>query len=123
MANLTKEMAWEVVQTGAQFRAEVLDQPRFKVGQVVRALNMNPDSHTRLPRYIRGKAGTVEQVHGGFVFADSRGRAAGDDSQHLYSVRFSAVELWGASASPGDSVNITLWESYMEPVTTRERPQ
>ena len=29
--------------------------PRFKVGQRVRARNINPTGHTRLPRYARGK--------------------------------------------------------------------
>jgi nitrile hydratase len=123
MANLTKEMAWTVFQTGAQFRADAPDKPRFKVGDTVRALNINPEGHTRLPRYIRDKVGTVEQLHGVFVFADTRGRGLGDDPQHLYSVRFSATELWGADASPKDSLSITLWESYIEPVTMTESAQ
>jgi hypothetical protein len=29
--------------------------PRFEVGAIVRARNINPSGHTRLPRYARGK--------------------------------------------------------------------
>ena len=32
---------------------------RFQVGQRVRARNMNPVGHTRLPRYVRGKTGSI----------------------------------------------------------------
>src|SRR5262249_12520592 len=38
--------------------------PRFQIGQHVRAQNINPVTHTRLPRYVRGKAGTIERDRG-----------------------------------------------------------
>ena len=40
----------------------------FKVGDRVRAKNMHPTTHTRLPRYVRGRVGVVERVHGCHVF-------------------------------------------------------
>ena len=36
---------------------------RFKVGDRVRAKNIHPTTHTRLPRYARGHVGAVERVH------------------------------------------------------------
>jgi nitrile hydratase len=36
--------------------------------------------------------------------------------EHLYGVRFSARELWGADRSAGDGVRIDLWEPYLEVV-------
>lgn len=123
MVNLTKEVAWTAVQTGARFRADVLVEPRFKLGDNVRALNIHPEGYTRLPRYVRDKVGIVERAHGGFVFADTVGRSAGDDPQHLYGVRFSAAELWGPDASPKDAVSITLWESHLEPAAVTEEVQ
>ena len=33
--------------------------PLFQVGQRVRARNINPVGHTRLPRYARGKTGQI----------------------------------------------------------------
>jgi len=89
--------------------------PRFHAGQSVRALNMHPAGHTRLPRYARGKQGTVDRDHGVFVFPDTNARFLGEKPQHVYSVRFAACELWGGQASPRDSVYLDLWDDYLEP--------
>ncbi len=88
----------------------------FRPGQRVRARNINPPTHTRLPRYARGKNGVVERDYGIFVFADSNASFLGEKPQHLYSVRFAARELWGEQAKPKDSVYIDMWDDYLEPV-------
>lgn len=90
--------------------------PRFQVGQPVRARNINPVTHTRLPRYARGRAGTIHRDHGVFAFMDTSAYGLGDKPQHLYSVRFSAHELWGEQAAPQDSVYVDLYDDYLEPV-------
>ena len=91
------------------------DRPRsFAVGDIVRARTIHPAGHTRLPRYARGKVGEIVLVHGTHVFPDSSAHGMGDDPQWLYTVRFSARELWGRE-SP-DHIHIDLWESYLEPV-------
>jgi nitrile hydratase subunit beta len=95
-------------------RPEAEAKARFEVGQDVRARNMNPVGHTRLPRYARGKAGTIVRHHGVFVFPDTNAHFLGEQPQHLYSVRFAARELWGDGASPRDSVYIDMWDSYLE---------
>ena len=89
--------------------------PTFKVGQRVRARNINPPGHTRLPRYARGKSGTVDRDHGVYVFPDTNAHFLGEKPQHVYSVRFAARELWGEQAAPRDSVYIDLWDNYLEP--------
>ena len=89
--------------------------PRFKAGQQVRARNLNPVGHTRLPRYARGKVGTIHRDHGVFVFPDTRAHFRGDNPQHVYSVRFAARELWGAQASEKDSVYLDMWDDYLDP--------
>lgn len=89
--------------------------PRFAVGQTVRARNMHPTGHTRLPRYVRGRTGTVEAVHGGFVLPDSNAHGGGESPQRLYTVVFAGRELWGEAADPALSVSIDAWESYLEP--------
>jgi len=89
--------------------------PRFQTGQRVRARNMNPVTHTRLPRYTRGKIGTIERDHGVFVFEDTQVQQLGEKPQHVYSVRFTARELWGEQASRHDSVYIDMWDDYLEP--------
>jgi len=89
--------------------------PRFQVSQRVRARNINPVGHTRLPRYARGKVGTIERDHGVFVFPDTNAAFVGENPQHVYSVRFAARELWGEQGGPRDAVNLDLWDDYLEP--------
>jgi nitrile hydratase beta subunit len=88
--------------------------PRFAVGDRVRARNRHPPGHTREPRYVRGRVGVIHEHYGAHVFPDlsAAGRREG---RHLYSVRFTARELWGEPARNG-AVYADLWEDYLEPV-------
>jgi len=97
-------------------RDDVRIRPRFRVGQRVRARNINPIGHTRLPRYIRGHRGTIVADHGVFDFqdTDAEGYTLPDRPQHVYTVRFTARELWGDDAHPRDTVHAELWEDYLE---------
>jgi nitrile hydratase beta subunit len=88
---------------------------RFKPGDPVRARNINPATHTRLPRYVRGKRGTIEAVRGVHVFPDAAATGAGDDPQWLYAVVFSGRELWGDEADPALSVSVEAFEPYLLP--------
>jgi nitrile hydratase subunit beta len=90
--------------------------PHFEVGQSVRARNINPTGHTRLPRYARGKVGAITRDHGVYTFPDTNAHFQGEKRQHVYSVRFTARELWGEGASPMDSVHLDLWDDYLERV-------
>ena len=90
--------------------------PSFKVGELIRARNINPSGHTRLPRYVRGKLGEIASDHDIFQFADSLAHGGGKQPQHLYSVKFTAQELWGRIAKQQDSLYIDLWEDYLEPL-------
>jgi nitrile hydratase len=93
-----------------------VDAPaRFMAGDRVRTKNFNPTGHTRLPRYARGKNGVVEAVRDGFVFPDTNAHGAGESPQRVYTVAFSAAELWGEGADPTLTVSIDAWESYLEP--------
>ena len=88
----------------------------FGPGDRVRTRTMNPVTHTRLPRYVRGHVGTVTHVHGCHVFPDANARGLGPDPQWLYTVRFDARELWGAEADPMVTVSTDAFEPYLEPV-------
>jgi nitrile hydratase subunit beta len=103
-----------MVSRGVPASRDVSVSPRFKAGQQVRARNINPQGHTRLPRYPRGKIGTIERDHGVFVFPDTNAHFLGEKPQHVYSVRFAARELWGPQASARDAVYVDLWEDYLE---------
>jgi nitrile hydratase subunit beta len=89
-------------------------RPLFNVRQRVRARNINPTGHTRLPRYVRGKTGVIVRDHGVYLFPDTNAHSQGEKRQHVYSVRFMATELWGEAASPRDSVHLDLWDDYLE---------
>ena len=90
---------------------------RFVVNEGVRARNLNPRGHNRLPRYARGRLGTVVEDYGVYALQDSdeNGRLPLDTPQHVYSVRFEAKELWGERAGARDAVYVDLWEEYLEP--------
>lgn len=93
---------------------EATAPPLFQPGDRVRARNLHPAGHTRLPRYVRGRTGVVERLHGAHVFPDSHAHGHGEDPRQLYSVRFTARELWGPDADPRGSVSLDLWEPYLE---------
>jgi nitrile hydratase len=112
---LTAEKVSSILRSGAGAKRDVPAAARFRVGQQVRARNMHPAGHTRLPRYARGKSGTIHLDHGVYVFPDTNAHFQGEKPQHVYSVRFAARELWGEQASPRDAVYVDLWDGHLEP--------
>ncbi len=89
-------------------------RPRFAIGDRVRARNMHPTGHTRLPRYARGKTGTIVIDHGVYVFPETSAHGKGENRQHVYAVRITARELWGDAASARDSVHLDLFDAYLD---------
>jgi nitrile hydratase subunit beta len=87
---------------------------RFKPGERVRAKNIHPATHTRLPRYVRGHIGTVELVHGCHVFPDTAAIGQGENPQWLYTVVFDSRELWGPDADATIKVSVDAFEPYLE---------
>lgn len=90
--------------------------PAFKPGDQVRTRNMNPATHNRLPRYAKGKLGVVETIQGGFVFPDDNAHGKGENPEWVYTVVFTAPEIWGEDADPHQTLSIDAWESYLERV-------
>ena len=90
------------------------NEPLFAAGERVRARNIHPLGHTRLPRYARGRTGLIEAHRGSFVFPDTNARGRGENPQHCYTVRFEGTELWGADSDPTLSGSIDAFEPYLE---------
>jgi nitrile hydratase beta subunit len=111
---LTAAMSDRFVSRGIASAQDPKVAPHFKVGQRVRARLINPVGHTRLPRYARGKMGTVARDHGVYLFPDTNAHFLGEKRQHVYSVRFAARELWGPAASERDFVHLDMWDDYLE---------
>ena len=105
----------QAVHTRSPSNRESGISPRFQVGDSIIVRNVHPQRHTRLPRYVRGKRGSIARFHGIHDFHDvlPEGESAGP--QPVYSVRFEANELWGESAEANGIVNIDMWESYLNP--------
>jgi nitrile hydratase beta subunit len=112
---LTADKVAALTARGSPASRDALVSPRFQPGQRVRARNIQPRGHTRLPRYVRAKLGTIDRNHGVFVFPDTNAHFQGERPQHVYSVRFRAIELWGEEAPRKDAVYVDLWDEYLEP--------
>lgn len=104
-----------VLRCGFPFEREATAPARFAAGDSVRTVVIHPRHHTRLPRYARGKRGTIERVSGCHVFPDTGAHGAPETAQWLYTVVFTGPELWGRDADPTSTVSIEAWESYLEP--------
>jgi nitrile hydratase len=103
------------VMTRGSFSRPAQAPARFKPGDRVRAKNIHPVSHTRLPRYVRGHVGVVERLHGSHVFPDTVVAGQGESPQWLYTVCFDSRELWGDDADPTVKVSIDAFEPYLDP--------
>lgn len=110
--------------SGAQAGASLIrgnyDQPPrapalFEVGQTVRARNIHPRSHTRLPRFARGHLGTIERIQGCHTYPDAMVEKGVEQGEWLYTVVFDGRELWGPDAEVGTAISIEAFEPYLEP--------
>jgi nitrile hydratase len=107
----------KMLRQGGSTRREIATASRFKPGDKVVGRNIHPSGHTRSPRYIRGKRGTIEKAHGAFILPDTNAHGRGENPEPVYTVRFDAREVWGEQAAVGDSIYLDLWESYLEPAS------
>lgn len=92
-----------------------MNAPAFEVGEVVHTRIVTHAGHCRIPRYARGRVGTIERVHADYAVADEAA-AAGTDAaarERVYTVRFFGAELWGDDADSAQTVSVDLWERYL----------
>jgi nitrile hydratase len=95
---------------GGPTSRDVNTQPKFGIGDSVKTIDGNSKTHTRLPRYARGKNGTIIHVNGAHVFPDSNAKGEGENPQWLYTVEFFAKELFGSGTH---KVTVDCWEPYL----------
>jgi nitrile hydratase subunit beta len=111
---LLKENVAAVLAKGSAYDRAAGTSAKFDAGAYVMTRNSVTTGHTRLPSYAKMKRGVIDRVHGVHVFPDSSGMGQGEDPQWLYTVKFSANDLFGASSR--DNVCLDLWEPYLEAV-------
>lgn len=86
------------------------------VGDRVRVRDLHVRGHTRCPRYVRGRCGTVVRVDHEAALPDQVAHARPARTEFTYTVRFEPHELWGDDAEPGAAcICVGLWHSYLEP--------
>ena len=110
----TPEAARAFVRAPTSFAVTVNTPPRFAQGDRVRCRLDGASGHTRLPGYVRGRAGMIHAHHGGHVLPDASARGE-HRGEHLYTVSFASSDLWPEAKTSGDRVFVDLWESYLEP--------
>ena len=115
---LLPRILWQNLVEGSLRRPNFSRKPqaahKFAIGQKVRTRNIHPAGHTRLPRYARGRTGTIERIHGAHVYPDSLVAHHDEDPQWLYTVVFAGTELWGEDSDPTLTVSIDAFEPYLE---------
>jgi nitrile hydratase beta subunit len=111
---LSPESVAAMLHRGGPTEREPKGPARFAVGDRVRTKMIHSPTHTRLPRYVRGRVGTVEMLHGVHVFPDSNSLGE-ENPQWLYTVTFDGRELWGADGDASVKTSVDAWESYLEP--------
>ena len=115
---LKRERVDQVLARGSPASRPAQTEAVFRVGQTVRARNMHPPGHTRLPRYVRGHVGVIERVHGVHLLPDRHASKPlppfDDTAEWLYTVSFAARDLWGPAADPQARISVDAWESYLE---------
>ena len=105
-----------VLSEGTGYSRSPAAPARYALGDRVRTIAAQPDHHTRLPAYARGKLGTVERIHGAHVFPDTNAHGLGECPQWLYTVAFDEKELWGAQEPLQHStISVDAFEPYLEP--------
>jgi hypothetical protein len=93
---------------------------RFPPGSRVRARAIDPDHHTRLPRYLRGHTGEVVAAAAPETLPDDVARGRPEPRvETVYAVRFYGSDLWGSDPAGSDpagshTVIADLWECYLE---------
>jgi nitrile hydratase len=113
---LRADLVAPVIRQGSPFARAPTAPARYALGDRVRTITAQPDHHTRLPAYARGKVGTVERMHGAHVFPDTNAHGLGESPQWLYTVAFEETELWGARQPRQRSIiSVDAFEPYLEP--------
>jgi nitrile hydratase subunit beta len=110
-SRMRSENIWAAVTARRSYARDIPTPAAFAIGQKVRVKIMNPTTHTRAPRYVRGHVGEIISIHGAHVFPDSNALGLGENPQWLYGLRFTAKELWDHPAN--DVIHLDLWEPYL----------
>ena len=103
------------IASGDDYRRPTDTEAAFTVGDKVLVRADASTTHTRRAGYIRGRRGEVVAAHGAYVYPDTNAVGAGEHPEHVYTVKFTAEELWSQDADPKVANYIDVWEPYLQP--------
>ncbi|MGO4236914.1 nitrile hydratase subunit beta [Pseudarthrobacter sp. YAF2] len=104
----------KMIAAGDDYRRQSEKEAAFALGDKVVVRPEVSTTHTRRAAYIRGRTGEIVAAHGAYVFPDTNAVGAGECPEHLYTVKFSADELWSDSADPKAVNYFDVWEPYLK---------
>jgi nitrile hydratase beta subunit len=89
---------------------------RFAVGDAVRVRDSHFGGHTRCPRYVRRRRGTVVRVGETAPVPEIEAHRRERVLEQTYTVRFEVAELWGeAPGRQNAAVHVDLYDGYLDP--------
>ena len=96
--------------------------PELQIGDWVVVKNEFIPGHTRVPAYVRGKAGQIVSVSPAYPFPDAAAHGLEPAKQRTFDVRFRSVDLWPDCCDDVE-VHVGLFHGYLEkaPLTTQAR--
>jgi nitrile hydratase beta subunit len=106
--------AFPLARPQAEGRLAAAERPPFEVGEKVVVTKEFISGHTRMPKYVRGKVGTIlHRTSEKWPFPDAAGHGRDAQRQHTYHVSFPAKDIWGETTE-SKNVIVDLWEGYLD---------
>jgi nitrile hydratase subunit beta len=88
--------------------------PSFKEGEAVVVKDVPSVEHTRLPGFLRNKAGIIDKIYdGAYVYLCSTGADGIGEAMPIYSVEFDPRQIWPGNTEPNVSLYADLFEAYL----------
>ena len=101
----------QIIHGGDSSWRDVPREAKFKVGGCYGEEHQPLRAYTSPTVPYEGKLAPLLRVHGDFVFPDTNAHGLGENPQHVYSVRFDGIEVWGDTSEKGEVLYMILWES------------
>ncbi len=95
-------------------KRDVVVEPEFAVGDNVLVKNVPSVEHTRLPGFLRNKAGVVETVYpGAYTYLCDTGPDGVGPAMPVYCVAFDPQVLWPNNTEPNFTLYADLYAAYV----------